>query len=117
MLTQTPFHAWDGCFSQRTARKISFSACSERTNCAIFSPMQHEIIAEIGQNYNGDIALAGELIRQAKKAGADVAKFQLFDARKTFPPREKNEWFDYNLKSELTREQLRSLADICAKEE
>jgi len=34
-------------------------------------------IAEIGLNYNGDFDLAHELIRQAKLAGADVAKFQL----------------------------------------
>lgn len=34
-------------------------------------------IAEIGLNYNGNIDLAGELIRQASWAGADIAKFQL----------------------------------------
>lgn len=34
-------------------------------------------IAEIGMNHNGHFALAGELIRQAKLAGADVAKMQL----------------------------------------
>ncbi len=78
--------------------------------------MRHEIIAEIGQNYNGDIGLAGDLIRQAKLAGADVAKFQVFNAATTFPPKEKNEWYDYNVKSELTRSQLRQLTDISAAE-
>jgi len=34
------------------------------------------IVAEIGLNYDGNINLAYEMIRQAKKAGADVAKFQ-----------------------------------------
>mgnify|MGYP006137520645 CR=1 len=34
-------------------------------------------IAEIGMNYNGNIDLAFELIKQAKLAGADIAKFQL----------------------------------------
>lgn len=34
-------------------------------------------IAEVGLNYNGNFALAYELIRQAKLAGADIAKFQL----------------------------------------
>lgn len=34
------------------------------------------IVAEIGLNYDGNINLAYELIRQAKKAGADIAKFQ-----------------------------------------
>ena len=33
-------------------------------------------VAEIGMNHNGNFDLAHELIRQAKGAGADVAKFQ-----------------------------------------
>lgn len=36
-----------------------------------------EFIAEIGLNHNGHFNLAYEMIRQAKYAGADVAKFQL----------------------------------------
>ena len=40
-----------------------------------------EIIAEIGQNHNGDLELACELIKKAKICGADVAKFQLYDAK------------------------------------
>ena len=36
-----------------------------------------EIIAEIGQNHNGDMNLAFELIAEAKRNGADAAKFQL----------------------------------------
>ena len=35
-----------------------------------------EIVAEIGMNHEGNFDLAYELIRQAKLAGADVAKFQ-----------------------------------------
>ena len=42
-----------------------------------------ELIAEIGQNHNGDMGLAKELIHAAKASGADVAKFQLFDALST----------------------------------
>ena len=34
-------------------------------------------IAEIGLNHNGNLDLCHELIRQAKWAGADTAKFQL----------------------------------------
>lgn len=34
------------------------------------------LVAEIGMNHNGDWALARELIRQAKRSGADIAKFQ-----------------------------------------
>lgn len=36
-----------------------------------------KFIAEIGLNYNGNIHLCYELIKQAKLAGADIAKFQL----------------------------------------
>ena len=71
-----------------------------------------EIIAEIGQNHNGDMALARQLIRSAKENGADVAKFQLYDARALFP-KEGNEWFDYNCKTELSHDQIRELADEC----
>src|SRR4051812_44623481 len=71
-----------------------------------------EIIAEIGQNHNGDIDLAVDLIRRAKEHGADVAKFQLYDARALFP-KEGNEWFEYNCKTELSRAHLRKLADAC----
>jgi N,N'-diacetyllegionaminate synthase len=38
------------------------------------------IIAEIGVNHNGDVDLAIEAIRVAKKAGADCVKFQTFKA-------------------------------------
>lgn len=38
------------------------------------------IIAEIGVNHDGDMACARELVRAAKLAGADAAKFQMFDA-------------------------------------
>ena len=34
-------------------------------------------IAEIGMNHNGNLDLCYELIKQAKLAGADIAKFQL----------------------------------------
>ena len=69
-----------------------------------------ELIAEIGQNHNGDMGLAKELIHAAKASGADVAKFQLFDALSTFG-KENNPWFDYNCQTELSRDQVEMLAD------
>jgi N-acetylneuraminate synthase len=39
-------------------------------------------IADIGANHDGDLERAKELIRLAKKAGADAAKFQNFSAKK-----------------------------------
>lgn len=38
------------------------------------------IIAEAGVNHNGDIGLAKQLIEKAAEAGADLVKFQTFDA-------------------------------------
>ena len=38
------------------------------------------IVAEIGVNHNGDIKLAKRMIKEAKKCGADVVKFQTFFA-------------------------------------
>jgi sialic acid synthase SpsE len=73
-----------------------------------------EIIAEIGQNHNGDMALAKELIHAAKESGADVAKFQAYDAKDLFPV-EGNPWFEYNCKTELSKTQLEDLKQECDK--
>ena len=44
--------------------------------------MSVTIIAEAGVNHNGDIQLAFDLIEMAKSAGADVVKFQSFEAER-----------------------------------
>jgi N-acetylneuraminate synthase/N,N'-diacetyllegionaminate synthase len=44
------------------------------------------IIAEIGINHNGSLHVAHELVRQARIAGADIAKFQFYDPYKIFGP-------------------------------
>lgn len=71
-----------------------------------------EIIAEIGQNHNGDLGLAKELIQVAKECGADVAKFQLYDAVALFP-KEENPWYEYNCKTEISRKDLDTLVQEC----
>jgi len=71
-----------------------------------------EIIAEIGQNHNGDMELARKMIRSAKDNGADVAKFQVFDADKVFGKQD-NEWYEYNCKTQLSRENVLQLAEEC----
>ncbi len=73
-----------------------------------------EIIAEIGQNHNGELSLALELIHAARENGADVAKFQLYDARELFPE-ECNPWFEYNCKTEIDPDRLLLLAEECRK--
>lgn len=40
------------------------------------------IIAEAGVNHNGNLAMARELVRQAKASGADCVKFQTFKAER-----------------------------------
>ncbi len=71
-----------------------------------------EIIAEIGQNHNGDMGLAKELIQAAADNGAEVAKFQLYDAKALFTKKD-NPWYEYNCKTELSREQLVVLYEEC----
>lgn len=74
-----------------------------------------ELIVEIGQNHNGDMDLAVEMIRMAAARGADVVKFQVYDARALFP-REGNPWYDYNCATELSRRDVERLAEACARE-
>ncbi|MDC0156191.1 N-acetylneuraminate synthase family protein [Verrucomicrobia bacterium] len=71
-----------------------------------------EIIAEIGQNHNGDLSLAKEMIHAAKENGAEVAKFQFFDAKTLFP-KENNPWYEHNLAAELSKEEMESLFELC----
>lgn len=73
-----------------------------------------EIIAEIGQNHNGDMELAKRLISISKESGADVAKFQVYDAKTLFSE-QNNSWYSYNCKTELSRNQIHDLANECAK--
>jgi N-acetylneuraminate synthase/N,N'-diacetyllegionaminate synthase len=40
------------------------------------------VIAEAGVNHNGDVDMAAELIRAARRAGADCVKFQTFKAER-----------------------------------
>ena len=72
-----------------------------------------KLIAEIGQNHDGDISLAVELIDLAAEAGAHFAKFQLYDAKKLFPGPDTNPWYEYNLSTELTYDDLLLLVDHC----
>ena len=71
------------------------------------------IIAEIGQNHNGDMEIARKLISAAKEGGADIAKFQLYDVDSIFLPT--FEWYKEAKQAQLTRAQVQELADFCKK--
>ena len=47
-----------------------------------------------------------------QRSGADVAKFQLYDAPRLFPKVD-NPWFDYNCKTELSRRDVELLFEHC----
>ena len=76
--------------------------------------MNPQIIAEIGQNHNGDMKIAKDLIVAAKESGADVAKFQVYNAKKLFAEKG-NPWFEYNCNTELSFDDLVYLNEECSK--
>jgi N-acetylneuraminate synthase/N,N'-diacetyllegionaminate synthase len=74
-----------------------------------------EIIAECGINHNGDMRLATKMIGLAQECGADVAKFQTFDAEQLIRkvpslPLYNKEWVR---KTELSKDNLFLLANEC----
>jgi N-acetylneuraminate synthase/N,N'-diacetyllegionaminate synthase len=78
------------------------------------------IIAEIGINHNGSPHLAHELIRQAKIAGADIAKFQFYDPHRLFGPQGSHpdpEAFAQALPLAFGFEQARQLKRWCDEEQ
>lgn len=78
-----------------------------------------EIIAEIGINHNGSMAMAKELIRQAAIAGADVAKFQAYSVDALFGPNgeDPNPVIHAGVKPlEFNKEQFVELKEYCEEE-
>ena len=69
------------------------------------------IIAEIGQNHNGDMNIAKKLIHAAKEKGIDIAKFQLYDVDKVFEP--DFEWYKEAQEAQLTKDEAFELAEEC----
>ncbi len=86
------------------------------------------IIAEVGVNHNGSLKLAFKLIDQAKMAGADAVKFQVFSAQelvspdtalakyqaKNLGPKVKNQ-FDLIRNLELSADDFKKLQAYCLK--
>ncbi|MCF8105886.1 MAG: N-acetylneuraminate synthase family protein, partial [Desulfohalobiaceae bacterium] len=80
------------------------------------------IIAEIGNNHNGDAGLAGRLVEAAVDAGADCAKFQLRDLNSLYRTsgaknRSEDLGTEYTLdlldKFQLPEKELFTLFDYC----
>jgi len=74
-----------------------------------------EIIAEIGINHNGYMGLAKDMIWAAKEAGADVAKFQIYDPKRVLDknhPLLVDHW-ETILATELSRDQVNILKGEC----
>lgn len=65
------------------------------------------IIAEIGNNHNGNLGLAKKLVDQAKNSGADCVKFQLRDMTDLYRNKSFSKRSDEDLGSEYTLDLLR----------
>lgn len=80
------------------------------------------VIAEVGNNHDGDIECAKELVKKAAEAGVDVIKFQAFNTEewfsKTFPAFARAKPLGYEMQFdrlkavELSIDDLHSLADL-----
>ena len=68
------------------------------------------IIAEIGANHNGNMNLCKKLIYEAKKAGADAVKFQLFSVNTVFSKKVYDDNYfiadDYRKRKDYTLKQI-----------
>ncbi len=79
---------------------------------SLFTSETHRVlvVAEIGNNHEGDVALAEDLIGRAADAGADAVKFQTFRTEHYVSPRDAERFA--RLKGfELTGEQFARLAE------
>ncbi|XP_062901172.1 sialic acid synthase-like [Mobula hypostoma] len=97
---------------------LEFELCPGRP---IGGPHPCFIIAEIGQNHQGDIDIAKKMIRMAKECGADCAKFQKSELEYKFnkaalerPYTSQHSWGatygDHKRHLEFSHEQYRELA-------
>ena len=75
--------------------------------------MKSFIIAEIASNWEGSIAKATKLIHEAKKAGANAVKFQMWRADDLYNKKHPN--WKFIKKSEITFEKAKKLKKIADK--
>ncbi len=67
------------------------------------------VIAEVGENYVGDLDVARRMVVEAAKAGADVVKFQSYRGQDIAPDDPEREWFS---QVELSDDAHRELAQL-----
>ena len=79
--------------------------------------MKINLIAEVGWNHMGDIALAEKMIKLAKKSGADYCKFQTWSEKNLKPgPWDTDGRREIYKKAGLTEEKHHLLKKICESE-
>ena len=67
-------------------------AKSLKIGSVVISEKNCVLIAEAGVNHNGSLKIAEELIKEAKKNGADIIKFQTYKAEKLVVKRSPRFW-------------------------
>ena len=73
--------------------------------------MKSTIIAEIGSNWEGNMNTAEKIIKECKKAGADIVKFQMWRAKDLYSETHP-EWNTIK-KSELSFKKAEKIKIIC----
>lgn len=68
--------------------------------------MRTEIIAEVGECFNGDMSTARKMIKEAKASGCNTVKFQILDMREVSVDDPEYDWF---AKISFSQEQLEQL--------
>ncbi|MDD5067640.1 MAG: N-acetylneuraminate synthase family protein [bacterium] len=74
------------------------------------------LVAEIGLNHNGNISLAKRMIREARRAGADAVKFQVYRTDSFIHPVRAREQFCLLKKYELPFEAVKDLKRFADRE-
>jgi len=73
------------------------------------------IIAEIGLNHNGDMALARKSIEKAKESGADAIKFQIYNTDLFINKKQAEAQYKLLKKHEFSPEQFKQIKKYCDK--
>lgn len=76
--------------------------------------MAIQVIAEVGECFNGSMERAQKMIKKAAQAGCDIVKFQILDLDEVSTDDPEYEWFE---KLELDREKIRLLRKWAAAEQ